>query len=568
MSPAPHRRLAFAAAVGALLSLSASAAPPAPTTSSTAAVRKAPALTPAEKNAQSRLRAETIRAITVGLTDPKMEGRGTAQPGGEKAAAYLAERFKAIGLKPLGDSNGYLQKIAFRSTTISPASSVKVGDTSLKLRDDFVPMPVPFEMNPEANGNVVFVGYGVRSSELSRDDLAGIDIKGKVVVVLRGRPTGMDAAAWRKAAGEQALFQRIIGGGAAALVLTNAGNEAQPYAMLADYLTRPQTRPALPEDPAAAAAPPRQFKIPPLLLLSDAGAEKFFAGTGATYAELKAKAEAGEIVSRGLNRSAAIAVRSDKTQGTGSNVVGVLPGGDPKLKDEAVVISAHYDGWGVAPDGRVFPGAADNALGVGEMFAIAEALARSPNRPRRSVIFLAVTGEEHGLLGAEHWVQHPTWPLNKVVADLNFDGIGSETWGPVKTVAGYGEEFSELGQLFRDAAAVHQVRVVPDPVPDEHVWERSDHFAFVQKGIPALMPLGGQADMAATVTRARQYLKDTYHQPDDVVRPDWNWDGARTVASVLMLTAQRVANGDARPSWLPAGAKYARRGTPQAEPKK
>jgi Zn-dependent M28 family amino/carboxypeptidase len=234
-------------------------------------------------------------------------------------------------------------------------------------------------------------------------------------------------------------------------------------------------------------------------------------------------------------------------------VAGVLEGSDAKLKEEAVVFSAHYDAYGL-DNGRIYPGAADNALGTATITAIAEAFVKSfptpASRPRRSIIFLVVTGEEYGLYGSEYWVQHPTWPLEKVAADINFDGIGTEIYGPVKRVVAFGAEHSDLGTVFEDVAAATGNIVTPDPLPEENAFVRSDHYAFVKKGVPALMLLGGPAgDVSIWTPRAKKWLETDYHSPSDTVKPDWNWTGPQTLGQVGMIIGLRVANTDAMPIW-------------------
>jgi Zn-dependent M28 family amino/carboxypeptidase len=240
-------------------------------------------------------------------------------------------------------------------------------------------------------------------------------------------------------------------------------------------------------------------------------------------------------------------------EATSDNVVAVLEGSDPQLKNEAVVYSAHYDAYGTE-SGRIYPGAADNALGTATIVAIAEAFAKSfskpSTRPRRSVIFLAVTGEEYGLLGAEYWVGHPTWPLEKLAADINFDGIGTEVYGPVKRIVGFGAEHSNLGAIFEDVSVATGNIVTPDPLPEENAFVRSDHYAFVKRGVPALMLMGGpEGEPASWIPRMKKWLATDYHSPSDTVKPDWNWTGPLTLAKVGLIIGLRVANAEAMPTW-------------------
>jgi Zn-dependent M28 family amino/carboxypeptidase len=503
-------------------------------------------LTPTERKAVARVKLETIREVTTKLSAPEFEGRGTGQPGADRAAQYLAGIFAKLGLSPAGDNGTYMQAIKFKSAQVLSETSVKVGDAALKHGEDYVILPPYASEQIDVSGGVVFAGFGVVSPELNRDDLAGLDLKDKVVIAISGQPEGVDAAAWKRATAPQARAINVFSRGAVALIVANAGSAAQPYSLIANYLSRRRV--------SLASAPPPMFKIPPVLLVSDAAMEKLFAGSEMTYAQTLAKAKTGAAVSRDLGKPATLALRFKLADTTSSNVVAKLEGSDPKLKDEAVVFSAHYDAFGIESDGRIFPGAADNALGVGTITSVAEAIVRAfpkpASRPRRSLIFLAVTGEEHGLFGSEYWVAHPTWPLEKVAADINFDGIGTEIYGPVKRVVGFGAEHSDLGDVFADVVAATGNIVTPDPMPEERAFTRSDHYAFVKKGVPALMLLGGPAgDVSLWLPRAKKWLETDYHSPNDTVKPDWNWTGPQTLAQLGMIMGLRVANADAMPVW-------------------
>lgn len=502
--------------------------------------RSAAALAPAEREASSRLSRETIREVTSKLASREMEGRGAGTPGGEAAARFLASRFAKLRLKPRGDGGTYLQAIKFRSSEVLAESSIRTAEEVLKYGEDFVIAPPAHGDVLEASGNLVFASYGVVSDELNRDDLSSVDVTGKIVVILRGRPRGAEETAWEKAAARQAVIDRLFTKGAVGVVLTNFSTQEQPYALLADYFTRRSVAFPTTSPPAA--------KARPVILASDRGAGKLFLGSGLSFADARQSAEAGEFAARDLNKLATINVRIKHEEVTGSNVVAELEGSDPRLKEQAVVYSAHYDAFGVGRNGRIYAGAADNALGVGMMVGLAEALAKT--RPRRSMIFLAVTGEEHGLLGAEYWVNHPTWPLEKIAANLNFDGIGTETYGEVRRIVGFGSEFSELGDALDMAARATGNAVAPDPLPEEQAFFRSDHFAFVKKGIPALMLIGApEGDQELLIARAKKWLETDYHQTTDVVRVDWNWEGPRRLAIVGLVLGMRLANADDMPQW-------------------
>jgi len=506
-------------------------------------------LSSVERKATNRVRLQTIREITTRLTDKEFEGRGTAQPGADRAAAYLAQRFAAFGLKPLGDNGTFLQPLKFRIAEVSSATTVKVGNSALVHGEDYVLLPPYQSEQLDITGSVVFAGYGVASQELSRDDFAGLDLKGKVVIVLGGQPQGVDMTLWRRATNAQARAMNVFGRGAAAMIVANAGTTAQPFATIANYLSRRRV--------SLASAPSTTIKVPPVLLFSDGAMEKVLAGSEMTYAQALEKAKTGAAVSTELGKTASLALRVNLGEATSSNVVGVLEGSDPKLKDEAVVYSAHYDAYGIDSRGRIYPGAADNALGTATITAIAEgfakAFAKPRTRPRRSIIFLAVTGEEYGLYGAEHWVRSPTWPLDKVAANINFDGIGTEVYGPVKRVVGFGAEHSDLGATLENVAQALGTVVTPDPMPAENAFVRSDHYAFVKKGVPALMLMGGpEGDLSTWLPRMKKWIATDYHSESDTIKPDWDWTGPHTLAQVGMVIGLRVANADAMPNWLPS----------------
>ena len=527
-----------------LVSTSATAAWQAKT-SATPATNTTATLTTAERKVSARVKLETIRDVTAKLSSDEFEGRGTAQPGADKAAQYLADRFKSLGLKPAGENGTYFQQVKFKSSEVLPESSLSIGNISFKHGEDYVLLPPYSADKVVATSDVIFVGYGVVSEELKRDDLAGLELNGKVVVLLNGQPNGVDPTAWRRATNPQARAMNIFGRGAVAMIVANVGSPTQPFASIANYLSRRRV--------SLASAPAPPFKIPPVLLASDAALEKIFAGSEMNYAQTFEKAKTGVNVSRSLQKQATVALRTRTMEATSSNVAAVLEGSDPTLKQEAVVYSAHYDAYGLA-GGKIFPGAADNALGTATITAIAEAFVRSypkvSERPRRSIIFLAVTGEEYGLLGAEHWVQHPTWPLEKIAADINFDGIGTEVYAPVKRIVAFGAEHSNLGAVFEDVTVATGNVVTPDPMPEENAFVRSDHYAFVKKGVPALMLLGGPAgDVSLWIPRARKWLETDYHSPSDTIKPDWDWTGPQTLARVGMIIGLRVANADAMPVW-------------------
>jgi hypothetical protein len=499
------------------------------------------ALPAAERSAFQSVSEQTIRNVTVTLASPQMEGRGTATPGGERAARWIADRWRALGMQPLGDSGTFLQGIQFVGVTVQPRSALIAGSTRLELGTDWVPYLYPTADSIDITAPVLFVGYGAQSQALGRDDFAGVDPSGKVVVLLANRPPGMDSTRWAQNVSLQRTFGTLITRGARAVLLANTGTPTQPYATVAKYLSR--RRVSL----AQSATPPG---APVIAFLGPEGATKLWRAAGLDFDASKRQADAGQGASREILPQATIAIRAQVDRAIGSNVVGVLRGSDSARADEAVLYTAHYDAFGIE-HGALFPGAADNALGVGMITAIAEAVTKLPQKPRRSMIFLAVTGEEYGLLGAEWWAAHPTWPLARIAANLNHDGIGTETYGPVQNVVGWGGEQSSLGPLMKEIVEATGNRVQADPFPEENVFMRSDHYALVKAGVPALMLAGAPAD-TTWPARAKAWLEGPYHQPGDSVRTDWNWSGPTEIAAISLVMGLRIANADEMPQWLPS----------------
>ena len=512
------------------------------------------ALSATEQQLVDSLSIATIKETVNALASDEMQGRGTAQPGGEKAANWIADRFAKLGLKPLGEKNSYLQPIKFKETQFLPQTAFTVGNQSLKLGTDYVVTP-PLSGDKNITGKLFFIGYGISAPGIKRNDLGDLDVRGKIVLLREGPPPEYRKEDWKKAHAQFNVIRGLVARGAAALVTIGQDTETLTFAELADYLTRRQVEPEGEEMP--------DF-LPPFISISESAAEKLFAASGIKAGEAFEKSQGDDFRPIDLKQSTNITVKLKKGKGVGNNVVGLLEGSDPKLKAEALVFSAHYDAYGLSADNRIYHGAADNALGVAEMLAIAEVMSKAEAKPRRSMIFLAVTGEEYGGYGSDYWVKNPTWKIKQVAADLNLDGMGTEVYGPVKVLVGYGAEHSSLGALLSEVAAASGLRVIPDPMPEEKSFYRSDHYFFVKKGIPGIMILG--APDGAWTDRLKKWEKTDYHQPTDIVRPDWDWSGPRTVASVMLLMGLRAANDEAMPEWLPSSVFNRERGTEKPAP--
>jgi Zn-dependent M28 family amino/carboxypeptidase len=494
-----------------------------------------------EKELVAQIKTETIKEITEKLSADEMQGRGTMQPGGDKAADWIAERMKSLGLKPLGDKGSYLQKVDFKETLLMPETAFKAGDESLKLGTDFGIAPFSAG-NKSASGEMVFVAYAMVVDSMKRNDLGNMNLQGKIVVMLEGPPPGITKKQWDDAEASSLFIRNLFSKGVAGIVIIGHGREENPPEMSIDYFSRRQI------DMADDAGSPPQ--IPLFVYTSKTGAEKLFAKSETSLKDALMQADGKDFKPFSLKQSAKISSKIKSTKGMSNNVVGILEGSDPTLKSEAIVFSAHYDGYGME-NGKIYHGAADNALGVAEMLAVAEAYSKMATKPKRSMIFLAVTAEEYGLYGSKYWAKKPTWDIKKVAANLNLDGIGTEVYAPVKTFVGFGAEHSTIGAMLTDVSSAFDIKVIPDPMPDEKIFLRSDHYSFVERGVPALMLLGApEGDPQKWIDRSKEWEKTDYHQPTDTIKPDWAWEGAETVAEVMAIMGLRISDQTAMPSWL------------------
>lgn len=498
-------------------------------------------LSTAENDLAEKISVDTIKNLTVALSAPEMQGRGTMQPGGDRAANYIADQFQKLGLKPLGDKGTYLQKIDFKETVFAPDTTFKLGDENLKIGTDFAIAPFSAG-NKSASGEMIFVGYAMVVEAMKRNDLGDMNLQGKIVVMLEGPPIGISKTDWDNAKAQRLFIRNLWSKGVAGIVVIAHGREETPVSQIIDYSSRRQISMENEEDPPT--------QMPLFAYIGGNGTEKLFAKSGMTLKDALAKAETNDFKAIKLNQKANITSKMKKSKGVGNNVVGYLEGSDAALKAEAVLFSAHYDGYGME-NGRIFPGAADNALGVAEILSIAEFYSNMETKPKRSMVFLAVTGEEYGLYGSKYWAKKPTWDIKKVAADLNLDGIGTEVYAPVKTFVGFGAEHSTLGAMLSDVSASFGIKVIPDPMPDEKIFLRSDHYSFVEKGVPALMLLGApEGDPQKWIDRSKEWEKTDYHNPGDVVKSDWDWSGAKTVAVVMGIMGLRISDNPKMPEWL------------------
>ncbi len=486
------------------------------------------------------------------LADDSMRGRETGSSEHRRAAEYVAGAFQRAGLVPAG-TDGWFQPVRLQVRRIAESRSSLALVRGAKAEALELGKDATINLRSSSAGKVdaalVFVGYGVRSPEHGYDDLAGLDLKGKVAVVLAGTaPKGIPgpALAAGRAAGAEALRQ----GGAVGVLTIYSPHSDIPWDRYAPARLHPQMR--LVSDTTA-----QTGGSTVTVVLNPSRAERLFAGTRRSYASIQSLADSGAALPRfdlPVRLRATVAV--DQSDAVSHNVVGLLPGADPRLKMEYVALTAHLDHLGVGQPvagDSIFNGAMDNASGVATLIETAVTLgARSP-RPRRSVLFLAVTAEEKGLLGSDYFAGHPTVPEGgAVVANLNTDMF--LPINPLRRLLVNGLEESDLADDVRRAAARAGIEVITDPEPERNAFVRSDQFSFIRRGIPALSLKVGFALGSPEHDRVLRWRKERYHGVEDEVTQPVDRQAAEDFNRLYPEVVTEVANQPARPAWYPTSA--------------
>jgi hypothetical protein len=524
------------------------------------------------------------------LADDKLEGRNVGTDGFRKAVEYVSAEFERSGLKPAGTS-GYLQQVKFETRLLiedqSSLALVRDGSVEpLTLGTDATLSPRA-DLAPSLEAPMVFVGYGMVIPEAKYDDLAGLDLHGKIAVYVNGPgpaeapgplkshySSGVERWNTLRKAGAVGIATianpRSAGGGnrggsttdppaggaagAAAATEGEAGargaaggraagggggrggrGPAQPTVGLAD--------PALQETVGQSVA----------IAINPRGAEKFFAGSGHTFEEIQKLARNNEPLPKfplAASLQAKTAMKRDSLEAP--NVVGLMPGNDRKLKNEYVVLSAHLDHLGVGRPvngDSIYNGAMDDASGIATILEVARILKASGAKPKRSVIFLAVTAEEKGELGSRYFAAHPTVPAEQIIADINLDMFLPLYALKYLEVQGLGE--STLGDSVRTAAKELGVEVQADNEPEQNRFIRSDQYSFIRRGVPALAFKFGYAKGSPEEKIRRDWVRDIYHRPADDLNQPVDKAAAALFDRVILKLVERVADDAARPHWYP-----------------
>jgi Zn-dependent M28 family amino/carboxypeptidase len=485
------------------------------------------------------------------LADDNLEGRETGSEGLRKAEAYVVDQLTKAGLQPAGN-NGFYQPVKFLSRAIvekdSSAALVNNGkvepldlgeDTYFNTRVDLAP--------DEITAPLVFAGYGLKIPENNYDDLAGLDLRGKIVVYLAGSPSEIPTAlsAHYQTASER--WKALKAAGVIGTVgIPNPASMDIPWSRMSLNRTHPSMDLADPEFNETSG-------LQLALTFNPAHAEKLFAASGHTFAEIAALGKDRKPLPRfplGVSLKARASTKSTSVES--ANIVAKLPGTDPALKNEYVVLSAHVDHLGVGEPingDRIYNGAMDNGSGVAALLEIAASWSAHPEPLRRSILFVFVTAEEKGLLGSKYFAAHPTVAPKSMVANINIDMFLPIV--PLKILKVQGLAESDLGDRARDAAQVFGVRVQPDPEPLRNSFVRSDQYNFVRHGIPAVK-LDISFDLGSPEQKIfKDWLTNRYHAPSDDLQQPVNLDSAALYEEIMRQLLISVANADAPPKWKP-----------------
>lgn len=507
--------------------------------------------------AMATIHAEAIRADIRFLSDDLLEGRGTATRGYQIAAKYMATQFEGLGLQPAGDSGSFFQTVPLRSMQINQTASALAftrdgKEQALTFGQDFVTLSDPGRSETSAEAPVVFVGYGVVAPDQHYDDYKSIDAKGKIIAFLPGAPNFESSLKAHYSSGDEKAKIAVAHGAIGVIGLDDPVQErSYAFSKFVRDLAIPEYR-WLDKQ-----GKPNDYfpEIKCGAYLSLPATEKLFQGTPHKAEELFALAKDGKpLPTFPLNLTAKIrnVTKSQDVQGT--NIVARLEGSDPQLKNEVVVYTAHLDHLGIgAPvnGDSIYNGALDNASGCATLLEIARAFSGMNLHPRRSMLFVIVTGEEAGLLGSDYFATYPTVPAASIVADVNVDEV--LMLFPFRDVIAFGAEHSSLDAVIKQAAGRLHVVESPDPFPEEVVFIRSDQYSFVKQGIPAVMPSPGIKSDDPKIKPGEIFMKweqERYHQPqDDIDQPGLDFDAATQFARFAFLCGYLISQDPKRPTW-------------------
>src|ERR1700733_1345655 len=516
----------------------------------------APADDRAADTAMSTISPDAIRADMRFLADDALQGPGTATRGHEPAAKILATRFEGMGLAPAGDNNTYFQSVPVRSlrTDVNKSSfTITRNGTPLALTAhvDFIIEPDPARPDVSVDAPVVFAGFGVTAPDQNYDDYKSLDVKGKIVAVVLSAPNFPSSIKAHYSALEVKAKIAADHGAVGIIAIDDPVSEAiYPFAKFVRDLVNPEFRWLDKEGHPNDYLP----QIKAGVYLSIDATKQLFEGSGHTADEIFKGAKDGKLSTFPLPITAKIHVVTESKDLHSPNVVAKLEGSDPTLKNEYLVYTAHLDHLGIGEPLKgdaIYNGALDNASGSATILEVAQAFARMNPRPRRSILFVSVTGEEAGELGSEYFAHYPTVAKNSIVADINIDQVF--LLYPLEDIIAFGAEHTSLDSVIQRAAKHLGLVESPDPMPEQVIFIRSDQYSFVKQGIPAVMPSPGFKSTDPNKKAfdiAMKWMDDTYPSPqDDMKQPNLDFDAAAKFARFTFLCGYYVTQDPSRPTW-------------------
>lgn len=531
------------------------------------------ALIPATACAQSAdedfvpdIPSENIEAHIRFLAHDALAGRAAGSDGYDIAANYVASQYRLIGLEPAGDNGGYFAEVPMQVMTPVASGGTLVigeGDDAVALQNgyDLIIAGHPVLDEASITAEVVFVGYGLSLPHHGYDDYAGVDVEGRIVAYFGGAPDIMPSDERSHQQRTSTKRETAARHGAIGYIQLS-GTAAEQYARFAE---RAVNGSSIALAPVGAEPAYSDLQVGAGVALE--GAQALFANSGATFEDVADRLQAGEPASMPLNITVTMTQETTRDLFVDNNVVGMIPGSDPELADEIVVLTAHLDHIGVTDaegvsttgcrsnneEDRICNGAVDNASGSAIMLETARTFMQS-EAPRRSLLFVALAAEEQGLLGSEYFAFHPTVPADAMVANVNLDM-------PVivyefSDVVAFGAERSSLGPITQRAAARMGIEVSPDPLPEQNLFIRSDHYNFVRRGIPSVFLMTGFSSPDPRWDEGEGFmgfLNTHYHRQSDEPDSDEEmvilYEQGAKFANINFLIAREIANNDTAPTW-------------------
>lgn len=491
------------------------------------------------------------------LAHDLLEGRDTGSRGHEIASLYISTEFQRYGLKAAGEDNTFMQRVAFRKGLLvheSPSLMLSKGSKKIELAfpDDYIVGPNLGHAQAMISAPLVFVGYGIVAPALEHDDYANINVEGKIVVVLSGKPASFPSEVGLHVSSRAKKSNYAADRGAVGFftIQTPTGEKRRPYDRSKLYTKSPRMAWISKNGEPGNMRP----ELKASAFFSQSAAKSLFADAAVSLDDIYAQLEKDEVPAAfDLAFSASLSYDTIFEDISSPNVVGMLEGSDPILKNEYVVYTAHSDHLGISKSvekDKINNGAMDNATGTAVLMETARMFSQLPVAPKRSILFVAVTGEERGLLGADYFVRHPTRPVANLVANVNLD-MPLLTYEFADVIA-FGASHSSMGEKVAIAAANAGIKLTDDPWPELNLFTRSDHYAFVKQGIPAVFLVTGIESKTPGIDGnevLNEFLANHYHRPSDDMNQVFIWDAARTFTQVNFEIGLILGNDAERPRW-------------------